>query len=282
MAQMGYAAGLAAMVADDFAAAQRLGDEALQLAQASGDPALTGVIAGPFLGRVAELNGDYGASRRYRHASNRALQQHGYWLQVGWNYQGMGYIAFLEEDYAEAEQCYREALKIFLNVHDHPYRSGQINQSLVNVAKLWSAQGQTERALALVLAIRDSKDSGEIAHEWTEELAAELTSRMTPDAAARAVQSAQQMDTQIVAAAFVQEADALLTAPTAPAQPETLTEREQEILQLIAEGLSNREIAEQLVFSVGTVKWYVNQIFSKLHVGSRTQALARARELHLL
>ncbi len=61
-----------------------------------------------------------------------------------------------------------------------------------------------------------------------------------------------------------------------------LTPREQEVLALLASGLSNREIAEKLVFSLGTVKWYVNQIYSKLGVGSRTQAIVRAGEMHLL
>ncbi len=61
-----------------------------------------------------------------------------------------------------------------------------------------------------------------------------------------------------------------------------LTPREQEVLGLLASGLSNREIAEKLVFSLGTVKWYVNQIYSKLGVGSRTQAIVRANELQLL
>ncbi len=61
-----------------------------------------------------------------------------------------------------------------------------------------------------------------------------------------------------------------------------LTPREQEVLCLLASGLSNREIAEKLVFSLGTVKWYVNQIYSKLGVGSRTQAIVRANELQLL
>lgn len=61
-----------------------------------------------------------------------------------------------------------------------------------------------------------------------------------------------------------------------------LTERELEIMQLIAEGNTNQQIAERLVFAVGTVKWYVSQIFSKLHVANRTQAIARARELKLL
>jgi non-specific serine/threonine protein kinase len=63
---------------------------------------------------------------------------------------------------------------------------------------------------------------------------------------------------------------------------EPLTERELEILRLIAEGLSNREIAQELVLALGTVKWYNKQIYSKLGVHSRTQAVARAREVGLL
>jgi LuxR family maltose regulon positive regulatory protein len=51
---------------------------------------------------------------------------------------------------------------------------------------------------------------------------------------------------------------------------------------LVAEGRSNREIAAELVLALGTVKWYISQIFSKLGAASRTQAVARARELSLL
>ncbi len=70
----------------------------------------------------------------------------------------------------------------------------------------------------------------------------------------------------------------------APAQPllDPLTERELEVLRLIAAGLSNREIADRLVLALSTVKSYVNTIYSKLQVESRTQAVARARALHLL
>ena len=67
---------------------------------------------------------------------------------------------------------------------------------------------------------------------------------------------------------------------TAPV--ESLGERELEILRLVADGLSNREIAERLVLAVGTVKWYLNLINTKLGVSSRTQAVARARELGIL
>jgi LuxR family maltose regulon positive regulatory protein len=63
---------------------------------------------------------------------------------------------------------------------------------------------------------------------------------------------------------------------------DALTEREQEILGLIGQGQSNREIAEALFISVGTVKGHVNHIFSKLDVQNRTQALLKAHELNLL
>ena len=61
-----------------------------------------------------------------------------------------------------------------------------------------------------------------------------------------------------------------------------LTEREFEVLRLLIVGRSNREIAETLVLAVGTVKWYVSEIYNKLGVSSRTQAIARAGELKLL
>jgi predicted ATPase/DNA-binding CsgD family transcriptional regulator len=61
-----------------------------------------------------------------------------------------------------------------------------------------------------------------------------------------------------------------------------LTEREVEILQRVSVGMSNRDIAEALFLSTGTVKWYLSQIYSKLGVNSRTQAVARAREMQLI
>jgi predicted ATPase/DNA-binding CsgD family transcriptional regulator len=62
---------------------------------------------------------------------------------------------------------------------------------------------------------------------------------------------------------------------------EPLSERELEILRLIAEGLTNQAIADRLILSLGTIKWYTGQIYSKLDVRTRTQAIARARALKL-
>jgi ATP/maltotriose-dependent transcriptional regulator MalT len=73
--------------------------------------------------------------------------------------------------------------------------------------------------------------------------------------------------------------------PASVAQPglvEALSERELEILRLLAEGLTNRQIADALTLVVGTVKAHNHHIFGKLGVSNRVQALARARELNLI
>ncbi|OGN95878.1 MAG: hypothetical protein A2Z71_01465 [Chloroflexi bacterium RBG_13_50_21] len=64
--------------------------------------------------------------------------------------------------------------------------------------------------------------------------------------------------------------------------PEVLSERELEVLRLVADGMSNGQIADALVIARGTVKKHINNIFSKLGVQRRTECVARARELKLL
>jgi LuxR family transcriptional regulator, maltose regulon positive regulatory protein len=63
---------------------------------------------------------------------------------------------------------------------------------------------------------------------------------------------------------------------------EPLSDRELEVLQLMATGASNQDIAEALVIAVNTVKRHARNIFDKLGVENRTQAVARARALGLL
>lgn len=70
--------------------------------------------------------------------------------------------------------------------------------------------------------------------------------------------------------------------PVIPGLAEPLSARELEVLRLVAAGLSNRDIAATLVVTTGTVKKHLNNLFGKLVVESRTQAIQRARELNLL
>jgi len=71
-------------------------------------------------------------------------------------------------------------------------------------------------------------------------------------------------------------------APPSTALVEPLTERELQVLRLMADGATNQEIAHELVLAVNTVKKHTSNIFGKLGVSNRTQSIARARELNLL
>jgi DNA-binding NarL/FixJ family response regulator len=77
---------------------------------------------------------------------------------------------------------------------------------------------------------------------------------------------------------------AAASAPSAPAPSplaEPLSDRELEVLRLVAQGASNKEIAAALFLAEGTVKNYVTNILGKLGVGDRTQAALKAKELNL-
>jgi LuxR family maltose regulon positive regulatory protein len=72
------------------------------------------------------------------------------------------------------------------------------------------------------------------------------------------------------------------SASSGQALVEPLSQRELEVLHLIALGRTNREIAQQLIVSPGTVKAHTSSIYRKLDVANRTEAVARARQLGIL
>lgn len=73
----------------------------------------------------------------------------------------------------------------------------------------------------------------------------------------------------------------LVTATSAEVLPEPLSEREIEVLRLLALGLSNQEIADRLFISAGTAKTHIHNLCGKLGAHNRTEAAMRARELGL-
>jgi LuxR family maltose regulon positive regulatory protein len=82
--------------------------------------------------------------------------------------------------------------------------------------------------------------------------------------------------------AFAAQAEMQPSSPSPQPLVDPLSERELEILTLIAAGLKNKEIAEQLMISLNTVLYHNKNIYSKLGVNKRALAIARARELGLI
>jgi two-component system, NarL family, response regulator LiaR len=79
-----------------------------------------------------------------------------------------------------------------------------------------------------------------------------------------------------------QAAARLMQEISSPERPETLTERENEVLRLLSQGLSNKEIAQHLALGEKTIKTHVSHILGKLGVQSRTQAALAAMRLGLV
>jgi DNA-binding NarL/FixJ family response regulator len=98
------------------------------------------------------------------------------------------------------------------------------------------------------------------------------------DALCRAIKAAAAGQVQLTP----QAAARLMQAVSAPESPETLTERETEVLRLLAQGKANKEIARSLNISEKTVKVHVSNILSKLGVQSRTQATLYAIRVGLV
>ena len=134
-----------------------------------------------------------------------------------------------------------------------------------------AARGERPRAIALTTYADDASVLGA--------LRAGARGYLTKDAGAEQILAAVQAVARGEAAldpAVQHHVLAALTEPAASELPDGLTPREVEVLRLIAEGLTNAEIAERLVVSAATVKSHVNHIFAKAGVRDRAQAVVYA------
>ena len=141
----------------------------------------------------------------------------------------------------------------------------------VEAIRRLAARGERPRAIALTTYADDASVLGA--------LRAGARGYLTKDAGAEQILAAVQAVARGEAAldpAVQHHVLAALTEPAASELPDGLTPREAEVLQLIAEGLTNAEIAERLVVSAATVKSHVNHIFAKAGVRDRAQAVVYA------
>jgi predicted ATPase/DNA-binding CsgD family transcriptional regulator len=211
---------------------------------------------------------------------------------VAWSLVHLGIIADALRDHDHARQYIIQGLKAGigtapgLQLHTEPH--------VLLTAQILEAEGRIEQAVELLAFFyTHSRYVLYKIHPLRDKIAQQLDrlkAQLAPDVAAAAVRRGETVNLESIRAILL---EALLTPeadthardrPQSAGQAliEPLRERELEVLQLIADGLSTRETAQKLFLSVGTIRWYLKQIYSKLRVHSRTQAIARARELKLL
>ncbi|MCQ3978027.1 MAG: hypothetical protein DPW09_31765 [Anaerolineae bacterium] len=216
---------------------------------------------------------------------------------------GLARVAVAQGDYPAAQRQFQQALQIAAEIQFVPL----ILSVLVSVAELLFRAGRIERGLEL-LTLTGSHPAGDYQLKAKVQ---HLLKRYEVDDLVE-IESGTVGNLQNVIAVIQNELAAIgkneggtlrvkdeikdtsfhpSSSPGAPslrssAVPhpliEPLTSRELEILQLIAAGLSNPEIATALIITTGTVKAHTHHIYGKLNVTNRVQALARARESGLL
>ena len=171
--------------------------------------------------------------------------------------------------------------------------AGGRNGALVNILALlacsWQVMGDQEKALsvlikALTLAeperfMRAFIDEGEAMHRLLDALSGKLA--LATDEPSIRIRD--YVASLVAAFPYANRPDSpSLSVANQPGLIDPLTPRELEVLRLIADGNSNQAIAEKLVITVSAVKKHTGNIFGKLNVNSRTQAVACARQLGLL
>jgi ATP/maltotriose-dependent transcriptional regulator MalT len=254
-------------------AARRHYQEALEIASGIANRSLyASVLAG--LGQVAVYSGDYANARQLYDESLIICRQTGDRGNIANHSAALGVIAMIQGNHAQPRRHLLESLQEGIAIGAPPI----ILNSMMGIAELFMRQGNLTPAVRLAALIVNHPAS----HAETKERAGLLLTHLEAKLFAAdlkiAFQQGARDDLDTAAARLVEQLASLVEQPLV----EPLSERELEVLQLVAQGKSNREIAHELTLALGTVKSHLHSIMQKLDSRGRTQTVARARDLHLL
>lgn len=276
--------GLAVSGLGDYAAAQSYFEESYEASRKVGHPEAT-ARALVFLGRVVLSKGSLTkAGDHYRESAAifREINDYGGLAEA---LSGLAETLFMSGSGAEARACYREALEIVSST-----KLIALGLTvLVSVGKLFVTVGDTASGVPLLLFVIEHSHTEYSTRAQAERSLQALEAKIAPDVltAARArvpwdwsaaVSMAQDGLRHLPPETHISSVSEAQAAHTIGGP---LTEREVEILRMLADGLSNQEIADRLFLALGTVKRHNHNIFNKLGVNNRVQALAQARALGL-
>ncbi len=241
------------------------------------------------LGQAAFEQGDVASASKYFTESLRLNQEVGHQQSVSRSFFFLASGMALQEDYIQAHTIYEEGLAIAIRLEHR----GLIASCLEGLAIVVTAQGQPAWAALLWGAAQTMhQDRGsslpQVMHDRAEQ--AQTTARTLLGekmftvawAEGRAMSPQQVLTVREPFSLSSQVHTEAVSTHGKTRFPHQLTRRETEVLRLVAEGLTDAQIAQKLVLSSGTVSWYVRSICSKLSVSSRTAATRAAIEQNLL
>jgi len=259
----------------DISGARALYTQGLELAQELKHVASIARLCNR-LGDLARMQEDYKQAEVYYNKGRILWQELGNEVNVALVDRDLAYVVLHQGDYRQAATLFAKSL----TVAQERDRKSDVTRSLAGLAGVAAVSGQLQRAVrlfgsALTLMEAWGEIDGVVNQSEHERHLAAIRAQFDPASfsAAWAEGQAMTMEQAISEALDVARVAQLPTEPLAH-----LTAREVEVLRLVAQGLTNRAIAERLVISPRTVNAHLNAIYHKLDVSSRSAATRYAIE----
>jgi predicted ATPase/DNA-binding CsgD family transcriptional regulator len=264
----------------DYANAQDLAEDARKVARAAGEE-WGECLAVVQLGLLALQRGDYAMAKVDLDRSlDMSRRQHAPFF-VALALEGLGQVATEEGQHDEAHARLAESLRL----HDEMGNLSAIADTLESFAALAVRLSKLELALELAGAAAAGREAiGTVRSPWRGDLLDRWLSALRPgvgeDVCARSLAIGQAMTIQeaISLALTMHESVVLVTGRENEVAPQVagLTSREAEVLRLVAQGQSNKEIAAELVLSVRTVERHITNLYGKIDARGKADATAYA------
>ncbi|MCB0167567.1 MAG: tetratricopeptide repeat protein, partial [Anaerolineae bacterium] len=239
-----------------------------------------------YLGEIEQAQGDHHQAHQLYHQSLDIYQKIGDRGGLVGAIQGLGMTAHRLGLDHRAQPYFEQALNVAVEAQITPL----ILSVLVEIGAYFIENGDLEQGIATLTFIRQHPACDQMTkdkvNQWLDRYptvtpSPAVVDRYGPDLKGLTNTVLAELSKPITPTVKPPPIHQLLQPPDQPLV-EPLSERELEVLQLLAEGLTNQQIAEKLFVVIGTIKKHTSNIYGKLGVSNRTQAIARARELNLL
>jgi DNA-binding CsgD family transcriptional regulator len=279
--------GITWYVRGDVGRALRFLEEALALSREVGDPSMIASIS-THLGYTHLLDGDLERARMLSREAATILREQNHRHSVALVLDNLGWAALLENDSERAATVFTEGLMLRREIGEKEAVPGNLEE----LASVAGTQGETRRAARLFGAARMLREAMSVQQEYGEHAleapyfsAARTQLDETSWEAAFEEGRAMTYEEAVEYALFEEESDPS-TSPilrvSANEEPlSALTHREREVATLVVRGLTNRQIASELVISEHTAATHVGRILKKLVLRSRAQIDSQLAERRL-